>query len=267
MALINKILTREDITNGVLDAVMPHFEEAFPADERRSRDDLTFTDADGPRRIRGIESLIREPNLENSQVSLVCRFQVPDAKYDISINPDETFRAGMLAYSFPATNFAFIEYLFVPINHRNKGDGIRIVKHTLDNILRPAGVTRVFGEVEREVDFSSPDQRKKVETRLKLYEKLGGFPLFADYTQPAYGPEQNPVSLHPVLVNLDGKSGISAGEFITFIAAFYQDVYGLTNGHQYIRHLRDSIRGHDIIDQREVRYAKTVVKPMMISKS
>ena len=252
-----RLLTPKDIDNGIFKAVYSHFENAFIPDERRGIKDLEFTDADGKRIIRGLETLVKEQKLENSNVSFLCTFSGESEK-EILNNPHEAFRAGSLFYIFPATNFVFVEYLFSAKEHMGKGYGMMLlVKRALKDYIKPAGVKRAFAEVEREGDFSNPTERKIAEERLKLFERLGGLPLLADYVQPNYSPEKKPVPLHPLLLNFDGEKNISNTEFINFMKAFYHDIYGLqTPNHQYITHIIDSIKGHEFVEQRESRYSK-----------
>ena len=265
--LITRLLTPKEIDNGIFKAVYSHFESAFIPDERRDIKDLEFTDADGERKIVGLETLVKEPNLKYSKAHFLCMFSGESEK-DILNNPHEAFRAGSLFYIFPATNFAFVEYLFSAENYRGKGYGMMLVRQALKDYIRPAGVKRAFAEVEREVDFSNPTERKIAEERLKLFERLGGLPLLADYVQPNYGPEKKPVPLHPLLLNFNGEKNISSGEFIDFMKAFYHDIYGLNApNHQYITHIIDSIKGHEFVEQREPRYSKDLslgLKPIFL---
>lgn len=122
---------------------------------------------------------------------------------------DENELAGFISI-WQLTDFVYVEHFAVFPQLRSSGIGSRVIRKVSDSYNIP-----VILEIERPVT-------KQAERRLDFYLMNGFQVIKADYTQPAYGPDKNPVPAY-----LLGNTSLNPVQVQRIVAELYSAVYGI----------------------------------------
>lgn len=122
---------------------------------------------------------------------------------------DENELAGFISI-WQLTGFVFVEHFAVFPHLRSSGIGSGVIRRVTAIYNIP-----VILEIER------PDTKQAIR-RFDFYLKNGFQVIKSDYTQPAYGPDKNPVPAY-----LLGNKAFNPDQVQSIVTKLYSTVYGI----------------------------------------
>ena len=143
----------------MLQDVLKIYENSFPADERRS--------------VENIEKQIDSNN-----------------DYNFFVVLENDFAVGMAVVWVIERRFIYIEHLAIREERRSCGLGSRAMNLLMDKSPYP-----IIIEVEKKVEGMDDEQVRNCERRLKFYQKHGFRLSDGEYVQPPYSKQQQSVPM------------------------------------------------------------------------